>query len=131
MHEVTVFRTKDGYTFNSRSEAMQHEALVDYCWVTLRSIKVQESNVESGLQNTDLDLAMFDMHFKKLLAMVSLPLLENYLKNPRGIIGRFLSDSTSPSHKVLNDAYYRGVLCVGKDGKSYSQPYFANKTWEY
>lgn len=42
--------------------------------------------------------------------------------NPRGIVGRYLSDGNDPAYK----SYYT-LICLDKTNKQYSQPYYANK----
>jgi hypothetical protein len=127
MEQVIKYKAKDGVEFDTDYDATNYENLLDRLERVRSVINEQEnSNSDIGVENTQEAIDEFNETFRHILVDAAPELVEKWDANPRGIIGRYLSDGDSAIYNALDRAYYRCVLCVGNNNKSYGQPYYAN-----
>lgn len=134
MEEIIQYKAIDGNIFATQDECCLYEEL-------LCDIKNAEkyiiknngmiNNDQSGIQNPLGNIINFNAAFRTILTRYIPTLVEKWDINPRGIIGRYLSDGDNSIYIAIYDLYYSCIMCVGKDGKSYAQPYYANRIGYY
>lgn len=129
MKAITVYEANDGARFDIEAEAIKYEEFLEKIANARKLIAYQEDwNAEVGLENSQENINKFHVAFSNLLEAYQPHLLTYWLSNPRGIVGRYLSDSDGPFARKLYDLYSDCVSKVGeKDGKTYGQVYYAIK----
>lgn len=131
MESITKYKSNDDNVFDTAEEAISYEYFceqADSCMALI--LKNDDSNEPGGLQNSQQNIDKFMKKFRELLTLYDEDLLDKWDANPRGIIGRYLLDGPGePMYEKIGRVYSRGIMCVGKDNKSYGQPYFANQTY--
>lgn len=129
MRVITKFQASNGVEFNTEAQCRSYEKLLDKACLCRKFIhECEDGNDNVGIPNTPEHIEAFKTEFRSILVEYAPDLLGQWDSNPRGIIGRYLSDRRDEIGLVLNRLYGHGILNVGYDGKSYGQPYFANKT---
>lgn len=132
METITKFKAIDGKTFNSQSECLDYENLIN----TINNIMKKLP----ALPNDSIDFTNGDgfiQHDKNILRSVQVNLLEvikKYIKHNwvqqtiddenvhPSYVGRLIDDyGLNP----LNDAWYR-FMCIDKFGREWGQPFYAN-----
>ena len=117
----------DSYGFDKLETAQEFLSFYEKGEIANSYIKKNiDCHSKEGIENSEEALENFDRVFCELLESYKAEYSVLYFQCKRGIIGRYLDDSQGQKGRLLNKLYFSNVSCVGeKDGKSYSQPYYA------
>ena len=131
MKQVVMYKTNDGKLFEKKDKAKEHEFITKFINDAATLIlpkKYDTCEFARGSGYIKISPAVkeaFLSCYRRVIEYLHPDYIEMFDTNPTGIIGRYLSDGSSPACRLYNLAAQ-----IDFQNRLWGQPYFANNPSE-